>query len=113
MMAALVICEFFRQRFYLDRQNEWGWHWRAGLLQLSKWPYFLLALYQVLSNQRVPYVLTSKVRRRAHAYVLLPHVLVSVLIVLAWIVGAFKAGSLHLLLHLSAAEDKTKASNAN
>ena len=73
------------------------------MLQLAKWPYFLLALCQVLLNRRFPYELTSKVRRRARPYVLLPHVLISVLIVIAWIVGALKAGSLHLLLHLSAA----------
>jgi cellulose synthase (UDP-forming) len=103
LAATLVICEFFRQRFYLDRQNEWGWHWRAGLLQLSKWPYFLLAIYQVLSNQRFPYVLTNKVRRRPRVYVLLPHVLVAELIFIAWILGALKSGSLNPLLELSAA----------
>jgi cellulose synthase (UDP-forming) len=101
--ATLVICEFFRQRFYLDREVEWGWHWRAGLLQLSKWPYLLLALYQVLSNQRFSYVLTSKVRRRPHPYVLLPHALAAGVIFIAWIIGAFKDGCLHPLLHLSAA----------
>jgi cellulose synthase (UDP-forming) len=100
--ATLVICEFFRQRFYLDRENEWGWHWRAGLLQLSKWPYLLLALYQVLSNQRFSYVLTSKVRRRPHPYVLLPHALAAGAIFIAWIVGALRDGSLHPLLHFSA-----------
>jgi cellulose synthase (UDP-forming) len=103
LVATLVFCEFFRQRFYLDRRNEWGWHWRAGLLQLAKWPYFLLAVYQVLSKRRFPYLLTSKVRARAQAYVLLPHVFVAELIFIAWIVGALKDGSLHPLLHLSAA----------
>jgi hypothetical protein len=61
------------------------------------------ALYQVLSNQRFPYVLTNKVRRRPRAYVLLPHVLVAEWIFITWILGALKAGSLHPLLHLSAA----------
>jgi cellulose synthase (UDP-forming) len=103
LMATLVFCEFYRQRFYLDRRHEWGWHWRAGLLQLAKWPYFLLALFQVLSNRRFPYALTSKVRARAQAYVLLPHVLVAELIFIAWIIGALEGGSLHPLLHLSAA----------
>ena len=103
LVATLVFCEFFRQRFYLDRRNEWGWHWRAGLLQLAKWPYFLLAVYQVLSDRRFPYVLTSKVKAPADTYILWPHVLVAELLVLAWIVGALKDGSLHPLLHIWAA----------
>ena len=72
-------------------------------MQLSKWPYFLLAIYQVLSNQRFPYGLTNKVRRRPRVYVLLPHVLVAELIFIAWILGALKSGSLNPLLELSAA----------
>jgi len=31
-------------------------------LQAAKWPYFLLALYQVLLNRRLQYVLTAKVK---------------------------------------------------
>jgi hypothetical protein len=70
---------------------------------LAKWPYFLLAVYQVLSDRRFPYVLTSKVKAPADTYILWPHVLVASLLVLAWIVGALKGGSSHPLLHICAA----------
>jgi len=103
LATTLLICEFFRQRFYLDRRNEGGLHWRAGLLQLAKWPYFLLAFYQALSKQRVPYVLTAKVKRRSNTYALLSHLVVAKIILAAWIIGALKPGSLPPLLHLSAA----------
>jgi len=103
LAITLLLCEIFRQRFYLDRQNEWGVHWRAGLLQLAKWPYFLLALFHALSKKRVPYLLTAKVKRQPHSYVLLPHLLVAKIILAAWIIGALKPGSLPLFLHLAAA----------
>ena len=103
LLAALVLCDFYRQRFYLDRRNEWGWHWRAGVLQLAKWPYFLLALSQVLLNRRLPYVLTSKVKRESRSHVLLrPHLLTAALICTAWVAGMMSGHTLHPLLHLSA-----------
>ena len=103
VIVILVLCDFYRQRFYLDWQREWGWHWRAGLLQLAKWPYFLLALSQVLLNRRHPYVLTRKVKTRAHVYVLWPHLLVSAMICTAWICGVLSYPRLNPLLHVFAA----------
>jgi cellulose synthase (UDP-forming) len=103
LLAALVVCDFYRQRFYLDRRNEWGWHWRAGVLQAAKWPYLLLALYQVLLNRRLQYVLTAKVKAESRPYVLLwPHLLVAVLIGTAWSAGIASGRDLHPLLHVSA-----------
>ena len=66
LFTLLMLYDFYRQRFFLDWRNEWGWHWRAGFLQSAKWPYLLLALYQVLLNRRLPYTLTSKVTAGAH-----------------------------------------------
>jgi len=103
VLIVLVLCDFYRQRFYLDSRREWGWQWRAGLLQLAKWPYFLLALYQVLLNRRKPYVLTSKVKKGAHSYVLWPHLLVSATICTAWISGILSYPTLNPLLHIFAA----------
>ena len=103
LLATSVLCQFYRQRFYLDPRNEWGWHWRAGLLQLAKWPYFLLALSQVLLNRRLPYVLTSKVKGEPRPHLLLwPHLLVAALICTAWVAGIMSGRALHPLLHLSA-----------
>jgi hypothetical protein len=103
LLGPLVLCDFYRQRFYLDRRNEWGWHWRAGVLQLAKWPYLLLALSQVLLNRRLQYVLTPKVKGESLPYVLLwPHLLVAALICTAWVAGIMLGRALHPLLHLSA-----------
>ena len=58
----LLICDLYRQRFYLDRRSECGLHWRVALLQLAKWPYTLIAFCEVILNRRVPYALTPKVK---------------------------------------------------
>lgn len=103
LLLALLLCDFYRQRFYLDWRNEWGWHWRAGLLHFAKWPYFLLALYQVLLNRRVPYAMTSKVKTRSHRRVLWPHLLVAGFLSAVWIGAIISGRSLHPLLHVAAA----------
>jgi cellulose synthase (UDP-forming) len=33
VVAVWMLCDFYRQRFYLEWRREWGWHWRAGVLQ--------------------------------------------------------------------------------
>jgi cellulose synthase (UDP-forming) len=97
----LLLCDFYRQRFYLDWQHERGWHWRAGVLQLAKWPYFLKALFQVLLNHRSPYVITNKLKGQRQRYVLLgPHILVAALIATAWIVGIMSGLKLDPVLHI-------------
>lgn len=103
LLLALLLCDFYRQRFYLDWRNEWGWHWRAGILQLAKWPYFLYALYQVLLNRRVPYLLTIKVKTSARQPVLFPHLIITGLISTIWIDALISGRSLHPLIHVSAA----------
>src|SRR5687767_6941779 len=64
LYGVLKICEFYRQRFYLDWRTEWGLHWRAGLLQFAKWPYVLIALYEVIFKCPMPYDLTTKVKTK-------------------------------------------------
>jgi cellulose synthase (UDP-forming) len=104
LLVVLVLCDFYRQRFYLDRSNEWGWHWRAGVLQVAKWPYFLSALWQVLLNRRSTYVLTPKVKDPSRPQVVLwPHLLVAALICTAWMFGVISGRNLKPLLHVSAA----------
>ena len=103
LATVLLLCDFYRQRFYLDWRNECGWHWRAGVLQLAKWPYFLVALYQVVLNRRLPYMLTSKVKVRAQVQMLWPHVLVAGLVSTVWINAIMSNRSLHPLLHISVA----------
>ena len=59
LYVVLQLSEFYRQRFYLDWKSERGMHWRVGLLQLAKWPYFLLALYDVLTRRAIPLCVDS------------------------------------------------------
>ncbi|MDX1395921.1 MAG: glycosyltransferase [Gemmatimonadota bacterium] len=60
MFGTLVVTDFYRQRFYLDRRREWGLHWRASLLQLAKWPQLVVAVWQVLRGVDRPFVVTPK-----------------------------------------------------
>ncbi len=60
VMAATLLCRRELQRFYLDPEREGGWHWRAAVLQLVKFPWVLLALADVVLHRHVPYVTTPK-----------------------------------------------------
>ena len=71
LVLVLQVCELYRQSFYLDVKNEWGLHWRAGLLQYAKWPWFLLALFEVLCGKEKPYVVTNKVKSESKNRLLL------------------------------------------
>ncbi len=99
--AALQGAEFYRQRFFLGGWAECGLHWRAGLLQLAKWPYLGLALLDVLRNRKPAYQLTPKVPRTAKPrLVLRAHLPIVSLLGLAWLVGAVAGWSLPGILHL-------------
>ena len=103
LIAVVILCDFYRQRFYLDRRNEWGIHWRASLLQFAKSPYLLIALYQVVTNRKFEYVLTNKIEKGAGSYKLfVPHLLSAALILAAWTFGMIINHNLHPLLHLTA-----------
>jgi cellulose synthase (UDP-forming) len=100
MFAVLWLCDLYRQRFYLDPATERGVHWRAGLLQLAKWPYVLLALYEVIIDRRVPYALTVKVKRKSRSYKLVwPHLLSVIILCAAWAIGAVSGKNTNPYLH--------------
>jgi cellulose synthase (UDP-forming) len=104
LWMALQLCEFYRQRFYLDWRSEWGFHWRAGLLQWAKWPHMLLGLCDVIFLRRFAYVLTSKTEPAARKRMLSgPLVAVVILICAAWIVGAASGRTVNPLLQIGAA----------
>lgn len=97
------LTNLFTQRFYLDRRNEWGLHLRGRFLQLSKWPYFLLAFVQVLLGHNKPYYITLKVRDQSKKYTWIwPHVIVTSVVILAWIFGTFTGESRPTVLHFLA-----------
>ena len=101
LCAVLQLSDFYRQRFYLDWRSEWGWHWRAAVLQLAKWPYFLLALYEVMFNRRVPYIITPKVREISRRTLLLwPHLLVVLVLCTAWVIGMVSTQIIYPSVHV-------------
>jgi cellulose synthase/poly-beta-1,6-N-acetylglucosamine synthase-like glycosyltransferase len=88
LLVILQLCERYRQRFYLDWKRERGLHWRAGLLQFAKWPYLTMAFFDVIFDRRFPYVITSKIPGTTpESFVLWPHILVLLVLGLAWIIG--------------------------
>jgi cellulose synthase/poly-beta-1,6-N-acetylglucosamine synthase-like glycosyltransferase len=101
LYAVLQLCDFYRQRFYLDWRNECGLPWRAGLLQFAKWPYFVLALGEVLLNRRVPYAITPKVKKMSGGILLLwPHMFVAFVLCAAWVIGTVSAQSIYPAVHV-------------
>jgi hypothetical protein len=94
-------CELYRQRFYLDPQKERGFHWRAALLQYAKWPWFMLALLDVLTARRMPYVLTTKVKPEARQHVLLwPNLGVIIFLTGTWFVSWISGATADPLLYI-------------
>lgn len=67
LCSALALQELYRQRFYLDWRGEGGIHWRAAVLQYASWPWFILALVDVLVGRRPAYVVTRKSKHRGGA----------------------------------------------
>lgn len=87
-LIVLQLNDFFRQRFFLQPREEWGLHWRAGLMRYAKWPYCLLALADVVSNRTIPYILTAKQdTQQSRNTVLWPHFLTTCALALAWLTG--------------------------
>jgi cellulose synthase (UDP-forming) len=100
----LLLCEFYRQRFFLDPQREVGIHWRSQVLAYAKWPFFLLAIYDVLTRYRGTYTITRKVRATSKQCILfVPHILIVTLIVTAWGIGMILRHITNPLLHISSA----------
>jgi hypothetical protein len=88
-LIVLQVNDFFRQRFFLKPRQEWGFHWRAGLLRYAKWPQVLSATWDVTVNRVIPYVLTTKQdTKRRQSIVLWPHLFSAVILGLAWAAGA-------------------------
>ena len=88
LLIILSLCERFRQQFYLDWKREKGVHWRAGLLQFAKWPYLVMAFFDVAFARRFPYVTTSKMSGTPRASLALwPHIFTLIIIGLAWGIG--------------------------
>ncbi len=102
--GALVACNAYRQRFYVDARKEWGFHWRAALLRVGKWPSLFAAAWDALGRRSRPYLLTPKKRREGRRrFTTAPHALTIVVVALAWLVGIFRGVLAADVLHVTAA----------
>lgn len=99
-----LLCESYRQRFYLDWKNERGIHWRAAILQLAKWPAFLGAMGDVLMARSVPYQVTPKVKSSHTASALMvPHICAAIGIGIALIINFAFGRTCHPIIYGCAA----------
>jgi cellulose synthase (UDP-forming) len=60
----------FAQRWLCDRKRERGLHWRGMLLKIGSWSVYVKGLVLALFGISVPYIPTSKERRRAKFWTL-------------------------------------------
>jgi cellulose synthase (UDP-forming) len=101
VLMVFQLADCYRQRFFLAGWTEWGLHWRAGLLQLAKWPYLGLALWHALRNRQPTYEMTAKVRRTTNPRpVWRAHLPIVSFLGLAWLVGIVTGWSLPGIIHL-------------
>lgn len=92
LFVALVVvlfgCELFRQWFCLNRREELGLQWRAKLLRFAKWPWFVVALVEVVRGPASGYTMTRKTARAGRQFVLArPHLGAVLLLVAAASIG--------------------------
>jgi len=104
LVGVLLLCELYRQRFYLAPRTEAGLHWRAAVLQFAKWPYFVMAFWDVVRRRRFSYVVTRKVKaRREKRLFLWPHAVALVVVTASWIFGTVSGAATSAFLNYSAA----------
>lgn len=102
----LISCDLYQQKFFLDCREERGLHWRAHLLMMAKWPYFLLALCQAITRRKEPYFLTKKVGwigKKQYIRFFWPHVIATGFLCAAWVGGIIFERNVHAALQVVAA----------
>jgi cellulose synthase (UDP-forming) len=88
LCGALALEELYRQRFYLDWRRERGIHWRSAVVQYASWPWFILALLDVLVGHRPAYVVTRKSKHMGRCLEFIGvHLAAAAAVALAWIAG--------------------------
>ena len=103
LLIAIGCIDTFRQRYYLD-PRERGLHWRAVVMQLAKWPVFVLAVWEAVHGRRPPYAITRKAGPPNRRWVLAKtQIPLAGFIGFAWIVGRVRNGALHPTLTAAAA----------
>jgi len=87
IIAVLISCDFYRQRFYLRPRLEWGLHWRAMILKYAKWPWLVIALFDAVSGSTNRFDITAKKNVHASRAVTVPHALVGLAIGSVWVIS--------------------------
>jgi cellulose synthase (UDP-forming) len=98
----VLICDFYRQRFFLDPRSEWGLHWRSAFVGFVKWPYFVLAFADAIRGTYGIYPITYKTRasRNATGFAI-THATVLVLIGTAWTIDFLRGSAEFIPLHIA------------
>jgi cellulose synthase/poly-beta-1,6-N-acetylglucosamine synthase-like glycosyltransferase len=97
----LQLCEFYRQRFFLQPQVEAGLHWRAAILRFAKWPFVFVAFVEAIFRVRRGYTITRKRGRATHQWSLvLAHLPTLAVLAAAWFVGWLRGVSLPPTVYL-------------
>jgi len=98
----MLICDFYRQRFFLDPRSEWGLHWRSAFVGFVKWPYFVLAFADAIRGRYGIYPITYKTRTSTTAVGLaITHAAVLVLIGTAWTINFLRGSAEFIPLHIA------------
>ncbi|MFC1750320.1 glycosyltransferase family 2 protein [Pseudomonadota bacterium] len=82
----------YLQKFYIDPQQESGWHWRGRLLNVASWPIYLMALFGVVMGKRLTYKVTPKGDSQdtdARPGLFVPHLIMGILSASAIVASLF------------------------
>jgi hypothetical protein len=102
LIVVVLLCELYRQRFFLDRDGEAGIHWRARFVSAVKWPAFVLAAWDASLGRYGTYTTTPKRARspRALGFAAI-HAGVLLVIGTVWSADLFRGASPFVPLHLA------------
>jgi len=98
----LLICDFYRQRFYLDPRREWGLHWRSAFVGFVKWPHFVLAFFDAVCGTYGIYPITYKTRTSGKPIgFAMTHLAVLVLVGAAWTIDFLRGSADFIPLNIA------------
>jgi cellulose synthase (UDP-forming) len=100
LMLVFRLTDFYRQRFFLDPQREWGLHLRSLFLRFAKWPIMLQALVEAITGKKHAFALTVKVDHHPTQGIAFPHLCTALIVGLSWGIGVLQGYAYHPLLLL-------------
>jgi hypothetical protein len=98
----VLICDFYRQRFFLDPGSEPGVHWRSAFVGFVKWPHFVLAFIDAIRGTYGIYPITYKTGASEKPVgFAITHTAVLVSILTAWTIDFLRGSSEFVPLHIA------------